>query len=48
MAFGKGAYPETWHMFCIDLLIIIFIAVISIAPCLTDKGEHTTLYKTTK
>ena len=26
-------------------IIIIIIAVISIAPYLTDKGEHTTLYK---
>ena len=55
MAFEKGAYPENSHMFCIVLLIIIIIitiiiiiVVISIAPYLIDKGEHTTLYKTTK
>ena len=30
----------------IMLIIIIIIAVISIAPYLTDKSEHTALYKT--
>ena len=27
------------------IIIIIIIVVISIAPYLTDKGEHTTFYK---
>ena len=27
------------------MITILIIAVISIAPCFTDKGEHTTLYK---
>ena len=27
------------------IMIIIIITVISIAPYLTDKGEHTVLYK---
>ena len=30
---------------CPYLIIIIIIAVISMAPYLTNKGEHTTLYK---
>ena len=29
----------------IMIMIIIMIAVISIDPYLTDKGEHTALYK---
>ena len=31
-----------------DLIIIIIIVVISVALYLTDKCEHTTLYKTNK
>ena len=31
-----------WHCY---LIITIIITVISIAPYLTDKGEHTALYK---
>ncbi|MCB4755380.1 MAG: hypothetical protein LGB52_07345, partial [Sulfurovum sp.] len=30
------------------ILIIIIIAVISVGPYLTDKGEHTALYKLNK
>ena len=27
------------------MIIMVIIAVISIVPCLTGKGEHTALYK---
>ena len=37
-----------FFFFFFFFLIIIIIAVISIAPYLTDKGEHTMLYKINK
>ena len=39
-----AAVPHTCT-YCPTCIIIIIVAVISIAPYLTDKGEHTSLYK---
>ena len=38
-------YPHFWRM---EAITVMIRAVTSLAQCLTDKGEHTALYKINK
>ena len=45
----QNVFPELNTVFLIIItIVIIIIAIISIVPYLTNKGEHTALYKINK